>query len=387
MLAACSGNLSIVDPDTTDAEAVRYAGTNDLQAEVDSLVQPLIDRGVTPGAVVGVLLPDGHMKFFGYGVKERGRSERPDGDTLFAVGSLSKGFVAALAALMIQDGQLSWDDTLEKLLPDAPLSSDAKKITVLSLATHTSGLPRQPYTPEMLTLFFRYLFTGESFYEPLTRAYVLDYLASFDAPTEKAHYSNIGYGVFTYVLERQSGMSIDSLLDQRIVKPLGLTHTGYHPELLPGYATRARGHAGDQPKFIRRGEPVPDWDFTDFMHGTAGLYSSAHDLLIFAAAHLRHGNTPFDVALADNLRVRFLRERGAAAIAWVVDRFDDQIVDYQIGTVAGYSSYLGVDPTHRTAVVVLRNSFEWDASIGHKLLVRLGRAEDFRHARASVLTH
>lgn len=387
MLAGCSENLSIVEPDMTDAETVRYANSDDLQAEVDSLVQPLIDRGVMPGAVVGVLLPDGGMQFFGYGVKERGHSDRPDGDTLFAIGSLSKGFLGAITALMVQDGQLSWDDTLERLLPDVPLSSDAKKITLLSLATHTSGLPRQPYTPKILKKFIRYLLTGENFYADLTRSYVFDYLVSFDAPTLKAQYSNIGYGLLAYVLERQSGSSIDSLLDQRLVQPLGLKNTGYQRELLPGYSTRAHGYAGDQPKFIRRGEPVPDWEFTDFMRGAGAMYSSAHDLLIFAAAHLTHGNKPFDIALADTLRVRFPRSRRSAAVAWVVDQFDEQTVTYQIGTVAGYSSYIGLDQTHQTAVVVLLNSFNWDASIGHKLLVRLARAEDSRRMRASSLNH
>jgi CubicO group peptidase (beta-lactamase class C family) len=381
MLAACNITLSTIEPGMSDGESRRYAQSGDLRAEVDALVQPLIDRGAMPGAIVGVLLPDGRTQFFGYGVSERGRADKPDGDTLFAIGSLSKGFLGAIAATMVQDGQLSWDDTLEKLLPGVPLSEDAKKITVGALATHTSGLPRQPFTLDVLRQFIRYFFTGESFYDDFTQSYVVDYLATFDSPSREPRYSNIGYGLLAYLLERRSGQSLDALLAQRITGPLGLKNTGYEREKLPGYAKRAHGYAGDQPKFIVRGQPVPDWQFTEFMKGSAAMYSDARDLLIFAAAHLTGGHTPLDIALADTLQERFPQPRRGAAIAWIVDHFDDQNIVYQVGNVAGYSTYIGLDPAHRTAVVVLRNAFNWDASIGHELLALLAHAEDLRHPR------
>jgi len=377
LLSACS-NLATMEFDANNAEALRYARSGDLQREVDSLVEPLIDQGVTPGAVVGVLLPDGSTRFFGYGVRDRDGGGRPDGDTLFAVGSLSKGFLGAITDLLVQEGQLSWSDALEKLLPpDTTLSADAKKITLLQLVTHTSGLPRQPYTPEIMIPFLRYLFTGENFYSPLDRVYVLHYLASFTAPSRVEYqYSNIDFGLVGYALEQRTGLSVDALLAQKIVKPLGLRNTGYIPEALPGYATRAHGYAGDQPKFIRRGAPVPDWQFTRLMRGSAALYSTARDLLTFAAAHLKGGGTPFSAALIDTLRVRFSQPDESTAVAWTVEDVDDQRIAYQLGIVAGYTGYLGLDLKHRTAVVVLQNTFNWDESVGGKLLIRLARAQD-----------
>lgn len=286
MLSAC-GTLSRMQLDPTDQKAQRLALSGDLQAEVDELAQPLIDSQHTPGLVIGVLSADGQKHFFGYGLTEAHGSQ-PDSSTLFAIGSLSKGFVGDITALMVQDGTLNWDDTLETLLPaGTPLSADAKQITLLQLATHTSGLPRQPMTPETLRYFIEYLFTGNSFYRHFDRDYLAAYLADFERPqTRKPQYSNIGYGVLTYILERVSGEQIDSLLQKKVATPLGLINTGYVASNLPGYAQRAHGHAGDQPKFVRRGEPVPDWEFTDILHGTAALYSNANDLLNYAAAHL-----------------------------------------------------------------------------------------------------
>src|SRR6185503_9900192 len=113
----------------------------DLKAEVDSLALPVIAEGQTPGLIVGVLTADGRMRFFGYGVANDARRVAPDGDTIFPVGSVSKGFVGAIAASLVEEGVLSWNDTLRELLPpEVKLSADARKITVLQLATHTSGL-------------------------------------------------------------------------------------------------------------------------------------------------------------------------------------------------------------------------------------------------------
>jgi CubicO group peptidase (beta-lactamase class C family) len=375
ILTAC-GALSQNQLDTDDAGARRYAATGNLQMEVDSLAQPIIDSGETPGLIVGVLSPNGAMQFFGYGVSAQGTNSKPDGDTVFATGSLSKGFLGDLTAVLVAEGALSWDDTLGKLLPpDAPLSADAKKITLQQLATHTSGLPLQPVTFQTLRYFVQYLFTGTNFYRHLDGAYVLDYLSDFKAPSEPiCRYSNVGYGLLGYVIERRTGKTLDVLMEQKLLRPLGLTNTGYVVGDLPGKANRALGHVGDQPKFIARGTRVPDWEFPDLMRGSAGVYSSARDLLTLAAAHLRGKETKFGGALADNLRVRMPRPMDAPAVAWFVDTINGQQLTYQVGMVGGFAGYLGMDVERRTAVVVLQNSFNWTDRIGHRLLIRMAHA-------------
>jgi CubicO group peptidase (beta-lactamase class C family) len=109
------------------------------------------------------------------------------------------------------------------------------------------------------------------------------------------------------------------------------------------------------------------------------MYSSAHDLLTFADAYLRPNTTPLSMALADTLRVRFPRPRQAASVAWITDEVNGVQIIYQVGLIAGYTSYLAVDPAHGTAVVVLQNAFNWDYSLGHQLMLLLaerGRSSD-----------
>ncbi|RZI86083.1 MAG: class A beta-lactamase-related serine hydrolase [Rubrivivax sp.] len=374
-LSAC-GSLSERELDATDVGQPWPADIEHIEEDMAALAKPLVDQGKTPGIVVGVLLPDGQMRFFGYGTTDERHGVTPNADTIFAMGSLSKGFLGAIAAELVNDGVLSWQDTLGELMPpDTPLSADAKKITLLQLATHTSGLPRQPITFQTCRYFLQYLFTGDNFYRHFERDYVFDYLSDFKTPKEhEPLYSNIGYGLLGYVIERRTGQTLETLLDQKIIHGLGLKNTGYLPDALPGYASRARGHAGDQPKFIPRGTPVPDWHFTEFMKGSAGLYSSARDMLTFASAHLNGRDSQLRTALLDTLKTRQDRPKEAPAIAWLVDDVGGQHITYQVGFVAGFTSYIGLNVEQRTAVVVLQNSFNWKDSVGQKLLIRMAHA-------------
>ncbi len=375
-LAGC-GTLSTFPVDTTETPAQVLYESGDLRAQVDALAQPLIDNHVTPGLVVGVLLPSGERRVYGYGRRQQPDGEAPDGDTLFAVGSLSKGFLGEIVASLVRDGTLHWSDTLDTLLPPGtPLSDDARRITLLQLATHTSGLPRQPFTHETFEAFVGYLFTGRSFYGHFDEPFIFHYLSDWSAPDEhEPIYSNTGYALLSYIVERFSHQSVDALLNERIVKPLHLDHTGYAPEQLPGYANRAYGYAGDQPKFIRRGAPTPDWRFTNMMRGAAALHSTVNDLLTYADAHLNGStDTALDAVLTDALTVYVDRPKEAAAIAWVVDTVGQHKITYQVGMVAGYTSYIGLDQDNKTAVVVLQNSFNWTNQIGHRLLLRLASA-------------
>lgn len=82
-------------------------------------------------------------------------------------------------------------------------------------------------------------------------------------------------------------------------------------------------------------------------------------------------------ALQDTLEVRVqVPDQHDRALAWAVDQVDGFTITYQVGYVSGYSCYIGLDRNNRTAVVVLQNSLNWQESIGHRLLLRLGYAAE-----------
>jgi CubicO group peptidase (beta-lactamase class C family) len=376
-LAGC-GVLSDTAIGPAQLATAQAAVQADAQADAEAVIRPLVTNGTTPGVVVGILAADGTTHFFGYGVADHASGRTPGPDTLFAVGSLSKVFVAAATATLVQEGRLRWDATLPDLAPGyTSFSPDARQVTLLQLASHTAGMPRQPLDPYTALLFARYLATGRNFYGHLTRNYAQDYLAGFvaDRPGEQ-HYSNIGYGILSDLVALRTGQRMEALIEQRVIQPLGLRCTGYVEAALPCFGERASGHAGDQPAMIGRGKPAPDWSFTALMQPSAGLHSTARDLLTMAAAHLPPASPGLHAVLVGNTVPRRTATGEEAAIAWFNEAVDGHKLTFGVGFVAGFSSYVGLDLEHRTAVVVLQNSFNWDLRAGHLLLLRMAyRAE------------
>jgi CubicO group peptidase (beta-lactamase class C family) len=369
ILAGCSNStLSQMDNPEQNITpvSVGYYGRN-----LDPMIHQYMQSKKVTGMVVAIIQQDGPAEFHCYGVTDDISQHSITPDTLFALGSLSKGVTAEITAMLVNEGKLNWSDTLETLLPPGTvLSPDARKITLLQLATHTSGLPRQPMDLLTLENLVSYFSTGENFYTQLDNDTLFTYLSDFTAPEYRVpQYSNMGYAILGNILQRRTGESIEKLAQRMIFQPLRMSNSSFEPYSLSLYPLRALGHAGDQPKFIRRGELTPDWMFKHNMVGPASLYSSARDMAEYARAHFTPVHSPaLDRALTDVTRTYFYREKEAANIAWVSDETADQKITYQVGYIGGYSSYIGFDKKNHNAVIVLQNSFNWSNYIGHTIL-------------------
>ena len=369
MLAGC-GTLSNVAPEAEVPQKAQRACGEPATRDINQWLPAMVEEQ-SPGMVVGVIDASNQRHYWHFGVTDAEHNKPVNEHTLFAVGSLSKGMTAEATAVLVAQGRLHWSDTLENLLPPSlSLSRDAKKITLLQLVTHTSGLPRQNMDLPMLTAFIRYLGNGENFYSHLDSDDVVADLADFSKPgNSEPRYSNLGYAVLDYVLRYQTGQRADQLVQSLIFDPLGMHNSSFTPQKLKSYPLRAIGHAGSQPKFIPRGQVVPDWQFTGNMVGAGGLYTDTADLLTFAAAHLANtGDATLDKAIHDTMQVYYPRDKEAANIAWVTDTYGEQSITYQVGYIGGYSSYIGIDRVNHFAVVVLQNSFTWQNNLGHSVL-------------------
>jgi CubicO group peptidase (beta-lactamase class C family) len=369
MLAGC-GTLSNVAPEAEVPQKAQRACGAPANRDIYQWLPAMVEEQ-SPGMVVGVIDARNQRHFWHFGVTDTEHRYPVNEHTLFAVGSLSKGMTAEAAAVLVAQGRLHWSDTLENLLPPSlPLSRDAKKITLLQLVTHTSGLPRQNMDLPMLTAFIRYLGNGENFYSHLDSDDVVADLADFTRPgNAEPRYSNLGYAVLDYVLRYQTGQRADQLVQSLIFDPLGMHSSSFTPQKLKSYPLRAIGHAGSQPKFIPRGQVVPDWQFSGNMVGAGGLYTNTADLLTFAAAHLAStGDATLDKAIHDTMQTYYPQDKEAANIAWVTDTYGEQSITYQVGYIGGYSSYIGIDRANHFAVVVLQNSFTWQNNLGHSVL-------------------
>ena len=200
----------------------------------------------------------------GYGSANLEWDIRNTSTTKFRLGSVTKQFTAASILLLEERGKLSLNDPVKKYITDAPAAWD--KVTIYNLLTHTSGIPSFtgfpdyasteaiPTTPEKLVGRFR------------------DKPLEFQ-PGEKWNYSNSGYVLLGYLIEKISGESYAKFVKENIFQPLGMNDSGYDsnsaiiPHRASGYAP---GSAGPQNAgFVHMSIP----------HAAGALYSTTEDLL------------------------------------------------------------------------------------------------------------
>jgi CubicO group peptidase (beta-lactamase class C family) len=231
-----------------------------------------------------------------------------------------------------------------------------RQITLLDLATQSSGLPRMPanFTPrDSMNPYADYsveqMYTFLSGYQ-LTR----DIGAAYE-------YSNLGMGLLGHALTLKARVSYEELVRRRILTPLGMRETAIM--LTPAMRARlAPGHDA-------AGRAAPNWDLPT-LAGAGALRSSASDMLIFLAANVDSTATPLSRMLRHTQAERRPTNNPSMKIGlgWhILARPPGNIVWHNGGT-GGYRTFIGFDPVRRLGVVVLSNLDASVDDIGFHLL-------------------
>jgi CubicO group peptidase (beta-lactamase class C family) len=296
------------------------------------------------GIVVGVIDPSGR-RVVAYGNTAKG-GKLVDADTVYEIGSITKVFTSLLLADMAQRGEVALTDPVSKYLPPNVKVPErgGKKITLIDLATHTSGLPRMPtnFHPK----------DAANPYADFTVAQLYEFLATVELTRDigsKYEYSNLGGGLLGHALARRAGTDYETLVRTRILEPLAMKSTAI--TLSKSMKERlATGHDGAL-------QPVSNWDIPT-LAGAGALRSTTNDLLTFVGANLGIGKTPLAPAMAAMLATR--RPTGnpnlEIALGWHVLTRNGQEIVWHNGGTGGYRTWIGFDPKSRTGVVVLSNT-------------------------------
>lgn len=208
-----------------------------LQATFDALHQ----AGSFPGGTAGFVLQDGTAFGLAVGISDRaaGTPMKPT-DRLLA-GSVGKTYVSALALLLVHEGRIGLDDPIAKVLGREPWFDrlpNARRVTIRHLMTHTSGLVRYELNPKFTADLTA---NPDKVWTPADRLrYLFDAEPPF-APGEGWEYSDTNYIVLGAIIERVAGRPYYQLLQDRILRPHGLTDTvpadiRTVPGLVQGYA-------------------------------------------------------------------------------------------------------------------------------------------------------
>lgn len=251
------------------------------------------------------------------GAADRAASRPNTLDTRFNIGSINKTFTAVAVAQLAQQGKLSFDDPIGKLLAGYPNRDAAATVTIHHLLTHTSGIA--PYTTGGL----RGARPGPNAVADLVALFAAAPLRF--APGSQQEYSNAAYVLLGRLVEVVSGTSYSEYVDRHVYEPAGMRHTGFapvppvDPAIAKGYValgpdgrpSMMRSPGGPQrgmrgapapPAAGRETAPAPLGENSEMLepgNPAGGGYSTARDLLAFARALGRRAL--LDAAMTDLL--------------------------------------------------------------------------------------
>jgi len=317
-----------------------------------------------PGLAVAIVKDDQVVAAKGYGVRELGKPGRVDGKTIFDIASLTKSFTAAGAAVLVDAGQLGWDDRVIDRLPKVTFGDACMRdqITLRDLLSHRTGL--EP--ANSLFHFFHY-----------NRAELLDRIQFL--PSERPFrtsmlYSNILYMVAGELTAHVAGTTWADLIRHRLLEPAGMMSTFVE--------TRPTGDNVASPHMRMGGvqKPIPPFDFT-MVGPAASIYTNAEDLARWMRLQLGDGmldgkqiiskksmdemHSP-QVIIQTTPEMRQARQVeffGAYGMGWQIMDYRGEPLLWHTGNADGMPCYMGLLPKQKLGIAVMMNT--WAAGTLH----------------------
>lgn len=370
------------DPDRRKKLATAFA-------QFDAIAEDELKRLGLPSLAIGVVI-DGELAYEkGFGAADLASGRKPDADTVYRIGSITKSFTAAAILSLRDQGALSLDDPLARWVPEASglvyPTRDTPHLTIRQLLTHTSGLPRDAS---------KLLFQTE---RAPTEADYLKELAGVrldNPPGTRFQYSNLGFGLLGVVASRAAHVPYRELVNQRVLTPLGMTSTVWDRASVPAgrLATAYTKGPDGKPKAVEH------WLIGAY-EGAGGLYSSVRDMARYLAFQLtaypprnapdngplrrssvREGHksalwSSLSVHLADAPREGESLVKAEAhryGYGWGAEQTceHDERIGHDGGT-EGYSTHVSFLPEQGVGVIALSNVNRANLDVGVRLLAEL----------------
>lgn len=343
----------------------------------DSTIQRWITERVTNGYATGIVVGrrDGARdRIVAAGGAQR--DGRPlGGESIFEIGSITKVFTNILLADMVLKGEVSLDDPVQKFLPAGVTmpSRNGKAITLLDLATASSGLPSLGSNMKPADM--------RNPYADYSVQQMYDFLSSHTLrrdPGERYEYSNIGMGLLGHVLGLRAGKSYEALLRERVLEPLGMRETFI--EVPAAVAGRfAVPHDADL-------EEASPWELPT-LAGAGALRSTTRDMLMFADAVTHRDRGPLARAIAFSIEPRRPTSipNMRIALGWHVREAGGRTIVWHNGGTGGFRTFFGFDPATGAHAMVWSNTSNSVDDLGlHLIDATLPRLSTPPRAEVSV---
>jgi len=341
---------------TAQESADLPADYSELYHVMDIWLEAQKDYDDLPGISVAIVRDQEIVYARGFGQVNRESQANSETSTIYSICSISKLFTATAIMKLYDEGKLRLDDRVEDLLPFYDLSqqyAESGPITVRSLLTHSSGLPREAANP---------YWTGPDFPFPTqeeVRAGLKDQETLYPAATY-FQYSNLGLTLLGEIVEEVSGQKYSAYIHEHILAPLQMNTTQtslpedlYGSKLAVGYSARKRNAEREKVKLFQAEGVAP----------AAGFSSNVTDLAEFAKWQFRlledGGQEILKASTLRNMhRVHWVNPdwNTTWGLGFSVYESDGGTRLGHGGSCPGYRSNITMSPKDKVAIVVMINA-------------------------------
>ncbi|MEU8657855.1 serine hydrolase domain-containing protein [Actinoplanes philippinensis] len=306
---------------------------------IDEIAARAQSTGRAPSLALAVVRDRAVLHFTGLG-----EQPRPDPKTQYRLGSITKTITATLVMQLRDEGFFALDDLLYRHLPGTPIGG----VTLRQLLGHVSGLQREPDGP-----WWERNAGGDV--DALLAELTYEKLAG--APYRRYRYSNLAYGLLGAVLERVTGTAWSELAGKRVLDPLGMKRTSYHP-----VEPYARGYVVHALTGVLHEEPRPD---TGAMAPAGQLWSTVTDMAKWAAFLADPAPTVLARETVDEMCAPVVISdleswTAGHGLGPQLFRVGERVYVGHGGSMPGYLAHVAVHRDSRLGAVVFANTYGLD---------------------------
>ena len=351
--------LGLSSPARAQQGAEAQAPTDARLVGLDAYIEKAMKDWEVPGLALAIVKNDSVIYARGYGVRELGKPDPVTTRTIFAVGSTSKAFTAALMAMLVDSGKVKWDDHVTQYLPWFQLYDPyaTREITIRDLLTHRSGLSRG----DLLW-----------FASPLSRDSVVR--AVRNLKPSWSFRSHFGYQNIMFVTAGQleaavAGENWDHLVRQRIFEPLGMSASVTSIHDLPRGGDVATPHEKVEDKVV----PIA-WRDIDNVGPAGSINSNVLDYARWVRFQLDDGVLPGGKRLISRAAMREMHSPqmlipiteeaekldpwshfSAYGFGWFLLDYRGSEIIHHGGNIDGFSAEVDLVPEQKLGIVILTN--------------------------------
>ena len=354
-----------------------------MEQKLNQIIEKLRKDFNVPSIMVSVY-KDGETFFCGGGLADVENNYEATPDTIYAIASVSKAFIATALCILADDGKLSLDDVVKKHLPNFEMNTEyiTNNLTIRDALGHRSGLPRHDLT---------WLNTPE-----LTLGEIIDRLKFLPLAfphRARMHYQNHMFALASFIVEKITGEPWQKFVKERILEPIGMdsSYTGASEYRHKNLDTMSQPYNYADGKFEKL-----EFNFLDNMGCAGCLSSTVRDLDKWARLNLYKGEFEgkriFSEEMAKNLHNPQMIIKSKEMVpyefdeiaftsygqGWFIESYRGHKLVHHGGTIDGYKTLVGFLPNDGVAFSVLTNmnANQTPAALGYSICdLALGLSE------------